>query len=266
MPILQKQGIRLLLLQSMNKIIIVTVKYIAHAEKIPGMETITIDNSPPLENRGFARGANIGIKKALTSGANKILLLNPDIKINKEQILKLSKNNADIVSPVLKTDGILDFGGKINWMMGRATHQKTDSGRGQNDAQKKIDAIASLQHDDAQTIDYVSGACMMIDKKVFEKIGFFDERFFMYFEDTDFCLRAKQAGFKISINTDITVDHLLSKNKLKNIYVLKSNFKFINKWVSWYFRPFAYIYLFWMWTKIRDAETLRPRSGRASSA
>ena len=50
----------------MSKIIIVTVKYVTPIKKIPGMETIIIDNSPPLENRGFARGANIGIKKALS--------------------------------------------------------------------------------------------------------------------------------------------------------------------------------------------------------
>lgn len=235
-----------------SKIKAVIVKYMNPVKKINGIETVIVDNSPPKENLGFAKAVNIGVKKAISFGATKVLLLNPDIKINKKQILQLAKNQADIVSPVLKSNGVCDYGGKVNWWIGRTHHEK-------------IASSPAPRND----ISYVSGACMMIDKKVFEKIGFFDERFFMYFEDVDFCLRAKQAGFKISINTKITVDHLLTKNKQKNIFVLESNYKFINKWIRWYYKPFAYIYLLWLLARTlafaRDAET-RFAARRASSA
>lgn len=217
-----------------DKVFIVTIKYNETVKKIPGIVTIIIDNSPPNENLGFAKAVNIGVKDAISKGATKVLLLNPDLKISKNQIEELTSNNDGIVSPVLKTGSKLDFGGKINWMLGRTTH-------------KKIASSAVPRND----IDYVTGACMLIDAKVFEKIGFFDERYFMYFEDVDFCLRAQKAGFNINVDRNIVVEHKLTKNRQKNNYVLKSNIEFVQKWISWYFKPIAFTYLFWMWIKIK---------------
>lgn len=202
---------------------VVVVKYKSRLPKLANL--IVVDNDKI--NRGFAKAANIGIKNALGKGSNKILLLNPDISISKKQIETLVLTSGDIISPVLVSEGKVDFGGKINWLFGRTTHGKY------------------------KDIEYVSGACMMVDKKVFEKIGFFDERFFMYCEDVDFCLRAKKAGFEIRSNQNIKVNHKLSKNKRKYRYVLQSNLKFINKWVPWYFKPTAYLYWFYLWLKIR---------------
>ena len=203
----------------------VIVNYHSH-KKFPG--AVIIDNTN--NNRGFAKAVNIGIKKALKMGAEKIILINPDIEITKKDITDLATNNADIIGPVLLSNGVYDYGGKVNWVIGRTAHLKGDP---------------FLEKGSPSEIDYVSGACMIIKKEVFERIGFFDERFFMYFEDADFCLRAKQAGFKITINPKIIIKHALTKNAQKNNYVLASNKKFVDKWISWYLRPAAYLYL---WT------------------
>lgn len=207
----------------MSKIIPVVVNYYSR-KKISG--AVVVDNTQ--NNRGFAKAVNIGIKKALKMGAEKIILINPDIEINQKEIIALAATDADITGPVLLSNGVYDYGGKVNWVIGRTYHLR-DSGRGQN--------------------DYLSGACMVVDKKVFEKIGFFDERFFMYFEDADFCLRAKQAGFSIKINPSVIIKHHLTKNKQKNNYVLESNKKFVDKWIKWYFKPVAYLYL-WILQKL----------------
>ena len=207
----------------MSKIIPVVVNYYSH-KKFPG--AVIVDNTK--NNRGFAKAVNIGIKKALKIGAEKIILINPDIKITKKDITDLSTDDADIVGPVLLSDGVYDYGGKVNWVLGRTSH---------------------LRHSGLSRINNISGACMVIDKKVFEKIGFFDERFFMYFEDADFCLRAKQAGFSIKINPKVIINHRLTKNTQKNNYVLASNKKFIDKWIKWYLRPAGYLYL-WMLQKL----------------
>ncbi len=214
-----------------NKITAVIVKYIDPIEKIPGVETIVIDNSPPNINLGFAAAVNIGIKKALAGGADKILLVNPDIKIK-----KIDFKNGDVVAPVLKfkRDGewVYDYGGRVNWLIGRTTHIKSPG-----------------------EIDYVSGACMMIDKKVFAKIGFFDERFFMYFEDVDFCLRAKQSGFKISIS-NTTVIHNLTKDPTRINYALTSNFKFILKWIRWPYKILGLLY--WLAIFLKSTSQMAP--------
>lgn len=201
---------------------------------------VIIDNSPPNPNRGFAAGVNRGIKKAIKFGATHVLLINPDVFITESAIQKLLRINGDIVSPILKFQRrgkwIYDFGGKVNWIFGRTVHIETASDQR---------LVTSNQ------LDYVSGACLLIKRNVFGKIGLFDERFFMYFEDVDFCLRARKAGFKIAVDPAVTITHNLTKNKQKIKYALESNLKFINKWVPWYFRPTAHIYWFLLWLKTR---------------
>ena len=212
---------------------VVVVKFKSKTPKLANL--IVVDNDKV--NRGFAKAVNLGIKKALAKKAEAILLLNPDLKITAEQILALSKTAEDIVGPVLTFDRqgkrIYDFGGRVNFVLGRTTHLENIAGK----------------------IDYVSGACMLIKKRVFEKIGLFDQRFFMYLEDVDFCLRAKKAGFTIAINTSVVVEHQISEHRYSHDQFkleqnLKSNWKFINKWVPWYFKPTAYIYWLYLWLRI----------------
>ena len=66
-------------------------------------------------------------------------------------------------------------------------------------------------------VDIVTGGFMLLDKHVTKKVGLFDERFFMYLEDVDYCVRAKSAGFKIGLH-DTFVTHIggaSSNNKYK---------------------------------------------------
>jgi len=55
----------------------------------------------------------------------------------------------------------------------------------------------SLSNADPFQVDYVTGCGMLVRRKVFERIGSFDARYFMYFEDADFCRRARDAGFTV---------------------------------------------------------------------
>lgn len=211
----------------MTKVFAITVKYkspITH--KLSNL--ISVDNSR--HNRGFAGGVNIGIKKALASGATHILLVNPDLKITQANIDELLKTQADIVGPVLKFERfgktIYDFGGKVNWFLGRPTHWENASG----------------------PIEYLSGACLLIKREVIKKIGLFDERFFMYFEDVDFCLRAKRAGFSIAVNPDVVVSHQIAEqrkthDRFKIMANLRSNWRFILKWQPLIFKPLGLLYL-----------------------
>ncbi len=60
----------------------------------------------------------------------------------------------------------------------------------------------------AQPVDWVSGACLIARSEALEQIGGFDERYFMYFEDNDLCLRLRRAGWQVWYDPDVTITHL----------------------------------------------------------
>jgi N-acetylglucosaminyl-diphospho-decaprenol L-rhamnosyltransferase len=65
------------------------------------------------------------------------------------------------------------------------------------------------QYSKVQEVGWVTGACLMIRRDVFEQIGGFDENFFMYFEDKDLCKRVKELGYKVVYYPKTTIIHLL---------------------------------------------------------
>lgn len=201
------------------------------AERSKGFKIEIIENG---KNLGFAAGMNVGIKYALKQGAEAVFLLNQDTIVEKGFLKPLLENKADIVSPVIKfkrdKKWVYDFGGKINRWLGRTSHFEAQDQR--------------LKTKDQ--IDYVSGCAVLIKRPVLEKIGLLDERYFLYFEDVDFCLRANKAGFKIAVEPGSLITHNLSEKKKKplkqHFYLLKSNLIFINRHVPLLKKPFAYLY------------------------
>lgn len=171
-------------------------------------------------NIGFAAGVNLGIKVAKN---NLVLLLNPDtlVKLNSISLLAncLKKNKAGIA-------------GGVNYRFDRGRHntfvrrpniftylfdytnlRKLVPG---DHFHKKHYYLDEPYPVDKKNVGAVSGSFMLIDKKVINKIGFFDERYFMYLEDIDYCLRANEAGFKVLLCPKSTIKHVggySSKNK-----------------------------------------------------
>lgn len=177
-------------------------------------------------NLGFAKGVNIGIRKALSYGSDKILLLNQDVILSGEVLSKLVSAPPGIVSPVLKfkREGrwLYDFGGYITRLFQRAKHRENTSVK-DYPREKRVFYP-----------DYVSGACMLISRIVFEKIGLFDERFFMYFEDVDFCMRAKNAHLPVSVIQNAVTEHRFTPGLRKPFHLqlttLKSNLRYLLKY------------------------------------
>jgi len=62
--------------------------------------------------------------------------------------------------------------------------------------------------DTPQSVDWVSGACLLVRRQAWEEVGGFDEAFFMYFEDVDLCLRIRHAGWQIMYNQRVGITHL----------------------------------------------------------
>jgi len=68
--------------------------------------------------------------------------------------------------------------------------------------------FGGFAHDRPQEVDWVPGTFTIVRKKMLDEIGFFDERFFIYYEETDLCVRAKNAGWKIYFIPDAEVTHI----------------------------------------------------------
>ena len=142
------------------------------------------------KNLGYTGGNNIGIKIALNLGVDYILILNPDTTIDKkciENLVKgIEKNKAGIVGPKIYFSGT-----KTIWYAGGVMDLANVIGR-----HRGVDEKDLGQYEKEEETDYITGAAILIKSNVIKKIGLFDENFFLYYEDSDYCMRAKKAGFK----------------------------------------------------------------------
>lgn len=162
------------------------------------------------ENLGYAGGNNIGIKYALESGADYIFILNPDTTVKNNLLAKLAETakrnpRAGIVGMAINEGSKVIDCGEIKWLKPEFEHSVLKS-------------LPSRQTGKTRNLKpdlYVPGAAMLVKKEVFEKIGMFDERYFLYFEDADFCMRARRAGFKLTIAPGAMVYHNPSSSTSK---------------------------------------------------
>lgn len=183
------------------------------------------------ENIGYSGGNNKGIKSALKAGADYIFILNPDTTIAKQAMSNLisftKKWQADIVGPK-----IFFSRSKKIWYAGGIFELDNVLGK-----HRGVDEIDNGQYDQPGETDVVTGAAMFIKADVFKKIGFLDEKYFLYYEDSDFCFRAKKAGFKIMFDPGTIVYHENAKSiglgsPLQDYYITKSRLLFASKFCT----------------------------------
>ena len=165
-------------------------------EKYPDIDYITFK-----KNVGYAKMVNAGIKAI---NGEYVLILNADIIVLEgaiSEMVKFLDNNkkAGIVAPQL-----LDFTNNIQiscfanptWkaiVARRTLWGKTKRGR---DILGKF-IISNWDRNSTREVDWVQGSAIMFRREAIDKVGLWDERFFMYFEDTDWCRRFWQNGFKV---------------------------------------------------------------------
>ena len=94
-------------------------------------------------------------------------------------------------------------------------------------------------------VNCVSGSCIGLDTRVIKKIGFFDERYFMYLEDVDYCLRIKRLDFNIYYIPHFLVIHKHNATSKKNIkYWIIHAISAIKYFYKWKFKKFNYFYIY----------------------
>ena len=152
-------------------------------------------------NEGFSKANNQGIKYSIKHGFDYVLLLNNDTLIKNDLIDSLiqqsSTLNQEIIQPlILNYDGskIWNAGGKINNFFGTfQTHKKGKS-------------FKNFKRNEHFT-DWFTGCCVLIKVEIFNHVGYFDERFFAYYEDVDYSIRLKKMGYSIALMTNSYLQH-----------------------------------------------------------
>ena len=151
-------------------------------------------------NLGFAKGCNLGAKKA---NGKILFFLNPDTELLSDNLVEfiplLDKESLGIIAPTL-----LDANNQPQpWSFGKKiTPLKTVLAN-----IFKKNSFSFSRSSLTANLDWVSGAALLIRKDLFEKVGGFDEKFFMYFEDVDLCLRVRRLQKEIVRLKQLTVRH-----------------------------------------------------------
>lgn len=173
----------------------------------PGVRVIA--NS---ENGGFARAVNQGLE---ATGGRYALLLNPDVLVRPGAVAEMerfmdARPDAGVAGGrVLESDGRLQLACRRGIPTPWVAFCRF-SGLGGLFPKSPLFARYNMTFLDPEAtarVDAVSGSFMMIRREVVEKIGLFDEAFFLYAEDIDFCYRAGMAGWGVYYNPDAVITH-----------------------------------------------------------
>lgn len=172
-----------------------------------------VDNTK--NNRGYAGAVNIGIKKGIKDNADLFVILNSDVSLLHLRGVNWADTakHFDVWGYVMKQKGKVYYGGEIDpWSMSGGMVEE-----------KPKERYVSR--------DFISGSLMCIKKEVIKKNGLFDESYFMYYEDVDYCYRARHMGFRVGIDSEINYEHfeVSSYNPKKEELLAKAHMTFLEK-------------------------------------
>ncbi|MFA6973942.1 MAG: glycosyltransferase family 2 protein [Parcubacteria group bacterium] len=188
-------------------------------------------------NLGFSTGNNVGIRFALERMAKYVLLLNNDTEVEADFLTKLvevaeREEKIGIASPVILNGAdkqVWFAGGKIDWLT-MGTKHKT-----------------KVAQDDFYETGFITGCAMLVKANVFKAIGLLDEDYFLYWEDADFSVRAKKAGFKNVVVSGSWAYHFEKseqEKKNKTYWLIVSGLLFFKKNTPTILKPWITGYVF----------------------
>ena len=180
---------------------------------LPDVEIVVVDNASPdgsgaaiararpgvthLQsgaNLGYAGGNNVGIRHALARGADYVVLLNTDVTIEPDFLAPLidacrARGDNAVTTPMVceqeRPDVIWGMGGRIDWRTATTAHLHRGERR------------ADWQGRPPFEVDYALGVALCAPRAVWDRVGMLEESFFLYYEETDWCVRAQRAGVAV---------------------------------------------------------------------
>lgn len=196
-------------------------------------------------NLGFGKAHNIAMRKSIEENIPYHLVLNPDVYFEKgvlEELHDFMENNQDIglVMPkVLYPDGSLQYLCKLlptPWDLFMRRFFKLGFLKKMLDKRNEIYELRFTGYDKIMEVPYLSGCFMFLRVDALKKVGLFDERFFMYLEDTDLTRRIYKVA-KTVYYPYVHIYHEFGKGPHKSLrllyYNIVSGIKYFNKW-GWF--------------------------------
>ncbi len=214
----------------------------AAVRELYGERVTLIENG---ENLHFARGNNPGIEFALRERADYLMLLNDDVIVDPKMVTTLVESierdsRIGVIGPKVyyehPPDQIWFAGGLVHLYKGTSEHigiREKDAG----------------QYDLSRDVDYITGCALMIRREVVEQIGPLDPAFLIYWEDTDWCMKTRRAGYRVVYEPAAKMWHKISasrggqlskykiRNKLRSAWIFHKRYA---RWYHWLTIPFFF--------------------------
>lgn len=171
------------------------------------------------KNKGYAYGINLGIREAISQGFEKFIIINNDVNLKQDFVENAIKSLSHNPSSILT--------GKIYYEKGYEYHKsydKKDLGNviwyagGKNDwsnvytSHIGVDMVDKGQFSQKKETDFITGCLMIFSKQVVDKVGLMDESYFLYYEDADYCERAKNKNIKLIFDPSLKIWHKNSQS------------------------------------------------------
>lgn len=190
-------------------------------------------------NLGFAAGNNLGMKRALRDRMDIIVLINNDTVVPPDFVKNI------LASPISdKKVGVV--GGLIYFAKGfefRDNYKSSELGKviwyagGKHDwnnvyaSHLGVDEVDKGQFDKVVDTDFVTGCLFIVRSSVLSEVGLFDERYCLYFEDSDLCLRIKKAGYRLVVDPQVKIGHKVAQSSgigspLNDYFLTRNRFLF----------------------------------------
>jgi len=215
-------------------------------------------------NLGFSGGVNVGIRRALDRGADRVLVVNSDVIVPPDCVERLeagldARSHAGIAGPVILSrcdpEHVASLGISYAASTGRMTHAGV------------ADGATAVDRRHNRPVDAVSGCLMLVDRRVLEAVGLFDEDYFFSFEDLDLCLRARRSGFETILVAGATAYHEGSRSigpaSAERLYFAARNHLLLARRADSTPAGFGYALRLCSIVALNVAYALRSRSGRA---
>ena len=226
--------------------------------RYPGLSVLVVDNASTdgsqelvrnefpeahlianAENEGFAAGANAGIERVIADGGDYALLMNNDTEIDRDAVARLveaarANPRAAFVGPLIyyhdRPDTIWSAGGRVRYWSGDIRHvgiRVRDAG----------------QFEGVREVDYVTACAVLVATPPLRDIGLMDTGYFMYNEDTDWCVRAIERGYAVLVAPRAKVWHKVSMSSGGGLTAFKIYHRFLStfRFFSRHARPYHWI-------------------------
>jgi hypothetical protein len=179
------------------------------------------------KNLGYCEGNNVGIRRALERGARSVLLLNDDAFVLEGALSRMLETlegspEVGIVGPRI----VFDHDPDLVWAAGGAAGFAPNvlSLRGHL---TRGEDLASLP----EKVDFVPGCALLVKAEVLREVGLLDPVFFAYFEDADFCYRARKAGHGVVYEPRAIVRHRVSASTGGGLSPTRKYLMGLNSWI-----------------------------------